>query len=177
MADNIMEVVIQLRKDILSAYEATQNTFIPADGEVCLVELATGEIKMKIGDGTSTFAQLDYADKFTQQKIESVNVRGYYYNGEFYVNKTYTEKYVPYTYKLYIDNDTREIYSYNGTNYEICSMVEYATPEKAGVAKLYDSLGNAKDGSITQDCATKNFNKKVEMELEEETLILTDNFN
>ena len=76
------------------------------------------------------------------------------------MNKTYTEKYVPYTYKLYIDNDTREIYSYNGTSYEICSMVEYATPEKAGVAKLYNSLGNAKDGSITQDCATKNFNKK-----------------
>ena len=164
---------LQVLNDTAEALAAKSNA-VPLKGEIVYDQT---NHKMKIGDGTSTFAQLDYADKFTQQKIESVNVRGYYYNGEFYVNKTHTEKYVPYTYKLYIDNDTREIYSYNGTNYEICSMVEYATPEKAGVAKLYDSLGNAKDGSITQDCATKNFNKKVEMELEEETLILTDNFN
>lgn len=175
MANISYSSTIRLRFDTEQNFALIKDSFIPASGEICFVKLASGEIKFKLGDGASTFAELDYVSKYLETQIQTVNVRGYYYNGEFYVDKEHRQKYVPYNHKLYIENDTKKIYSYTGTAYEVISEVQNATSEIAGIAKLYNSLGSNIDGSITQNCITANLNKKVEMGLEEETLILIDN--
>lgn len=171
MSEKTLKTKIALRRDLLANYQAD---YVLLKGEICFVELPSGEVKSKLGDGVKTFAELPYSDSYIQSKIESIVVRGYYYDGQFYVNKQHTERYVGYSYKLYVENDTRKIYSYNGSAYELLSDVPYADGNTAGISKLYDELGNNEDGSVTQKCITGNLNKKVEMELEEEMLILTN---
>jgi hypothetical protein len=50
-----------------------------------------------------------------------------------------------------------------------------ASAQTAGVMKLYDTTGDAIDGSMTQRSITENLNKKIEASLnaEEEELIIS----
>ena len=76
--------VVTLRRDNDYNYKKIENTFIPANGEVCFVDVAGYGLRMKVGDGISTFAQLPYIDETILKSIDSLIVKGYFYQNEFY---------------------------------------------------------------------------------------------
>ena len=41
-------------------WEAVASTFIPLRGELCVVFMTSGGTQLKVGDGTTTFANLPY---------------------------------------------------------------------------------------------------------------------
>lgn len=55
-----VNAVIRLRKDSEADFERVKDVFIPADGEMVLVDTADKGLRVKVGDGVSTFAQLEY---------------------------------------------------------------------------------------------------------------------
>jgi hypothetical protein len=57
-----LNVTIQLRRDNEYNFKKVENSFIPANGEVVLVDTARDGLRAKVGDGYSTFAQLNYTD-------------------------------------------------------------------------------------------------------------------
>jgi len=57
-----LNAVIQLRRDNDYNFKKVENSFIPANGEVVLVDTAKDGLRAKVGDGFSTFAQLQYTD-------------------------------------------------------------------------------------------------------------------
>ena len=69
-----INAIIQLRRDNDYNFEAVKNTFIPANGEVVLVDTAKDGLRAKVGDGYSTFAQLQYTDT----DLRSTVLHGYF---------------------------------------------------------------------------------------------------
>lgn len=61
MATKTIKTQIGLRRDTEANYELVKDTFTPIKGEICLVETATG-VRMKVGDGTTTYGGLSYLD-------------------------------------------------------------------------------------------------------------------
>ena len=59
----IMNAVICLRRDYDYNFDAIKNIFVPANGEVVLIDTATKGLRAKVGDGISTLAELPYTDK------------------------------------------------------------------------------------------------------------------
>lgn len=57
-----IEATIRLRRDNDYNFEAIKNKFIPANGEVVLVDTARDGLRAKVGDGVSTYAQLQFTD-------------------------------------------------------------------------------------------------------------------
>jgi hypothetical protein len=55
-----VNAVIRLRRDSEVDFERVKDTFIPADGEMVLVDTAEKGLRVKVGDGIKTFAELDY---------------------------------------------------------------------------------------------------------------------
>ena len=53
-----INAVIRLRRDNDYNFESIKDTFVPANGEVILVDTATTGLRAKVGDGYSTYAQL-----------------------------------------------------------------------------------------------------------------------
>ena len=58
----ILNATIQLRRDNEYNFEKVKNSFIPANGEVVLVDTARDGLRAKVGNGVSTWAQLEYTD-------------------------------------------------------------------------------------------------------------------
>jgi hypothetical protein len=54
----ILNSTIQLRRDNEYNFEKVKNSFIPANGEVVLVDTARDGLRSKVGNGVSTYAQL-----------------------------------------------------------------------------------------------------------------------
>lgn len=52
---------ISLKKDTSSNW--TQNNPVLLDGEMIIVTTNAGDVRMKIGDGTSTYTELPFADE------------------------------------------------------------------------------------------------------------------
>lgn len=52
---------ISLKKDTSSNW--TQNNPVLLDGEMIIVTTNAGEVRMKIGDGTSTYTELPFTDE------------------------------------------------------------------------------------------------------------------
>ena len=77
---NILNAVIQLRRDNDYNFKKVENSFIPANGEVVLVDTAKDGLRAKVGDGYSTFAQLQYTDADLRNTV----LHGYFYQGNFY---------------------------------------------------------------------------------------------
>lgn len=59
MLSSELNVVLQSRADTETNWNANSSV-IPARGEICVVFMDAGGTQIKIGDGTSTFAQLAY---------------------------------------------------------------------------------------------------------------------
>lgn len=167
---------IALRRDNDYNYKKIENTFIPANGEVCLVDVAGYGLRTKVGNGVSTFAQLPYADETILQNIYSLIVKGYYYQGQFYTNASHTELLEGVMGRIYIDAISSKLYTYNGINYETqTSSLPNATAETAGAVKLYDQMGQNVDGTMTQRAITNELNEKFEMDVvEDEEMVVFD---
>ena len=163
--------VIRLRRDNDFNYAKIKDTFIPANGEICLVDTARDGLRAVCGDGVHTFGELDY--------VGEVLVRGYYYNGDFYSDASHTQQINGSIIKVYIDLHNSGLYYFDGSHYQSASEggpISTATSEKAGIMKLYDSVGQNTDGTMTQKAITDELDDKVEisLNLEEEMLIFSN---
>lgn len=149
-----------IRRD--NEYNYRQKT--PANNEICLVDVAGYGLRVKIGDGESTFAELPYIDEAVLKSIDNVIIKGYFYKDNFYADSTHTELITPLTGRIYIDAVSSKLYTYNGTTYEAQKItLPGATAEVAGVLKLYDRPGQNTDGTMTQKAITDELDDKIEM--------------
>lgn len=156
--------ILRLRRDNDFNYERIKDAFIPARGEVCLVDTARTGLRAKIGDGVSTFAQLDYTDENTAANIV---IRGYFYNNVFYYEAEHENVIPASVNKIYIDARTGKVYICDGAAYvSINETISAASKEQAGVMKLYDTIGQNTDGTMTQKAITDELDDKVEIELD-----------
>ena len=161
---------ICLRRDNYYNYKAD---FVPQNGEICLVDTARDGLRAVCGDGVTAFADLEYIDEFI--------VKGYLSENKFYKDSAYTQLIIGAGHKLYIDASTHQMYVFNGANYiEIGGdKVATASATVAGIMKLYDTLGQNTDGTITQRLFTDEINQKFEMDVipEDELLIFDNDIN
>lgn len=167
---NKIEVILQLRRDNEYNFEAIKNTFIPANGEVVLIDTAKDGLRAKVGDGVSTYAQL----QFTDEDIRNAVLHGYLLDGDFYktINKDGLIKSM--TNKIFIDDSTRKIYYYDGEEYKnIQSTFTTASDVTPGMVKLYNTTGYNVDGTMTQKAITDELDLRYKTSINEETLIFT----
>lgn len=170
MPDKIFNGVIRLRKDTESNFQKIENSFIPANGEACLIVTGTG-IRVKVGDGVTILKSLNYIDQHLLNLIDSVVVRGYYHNSKFYTDSTYTEEIPGVINKVYIDANSNIVYTYDASQSKFISIndtLPTASDVQAGITKLYKTKGSAEDGTMTQKSITENLNTKFEVHVDED---------
>lgn len=159
----VINTVIKLRYDQDYNYQRVGNTFIPAKGEVCLVNTSNSGLRALVGDGQKTYNQLDYVDY--------IFFRGYFDGKVFWKEEEFVNELEKNINKIYIAlNSNNDLYIYNGENYEKLYNLPYANSKTAGMVKLYDEVGNNTDGSMTQRAITEELEKKVETSIEGETI-------
>lgn len=167
----IVDVVLQLRRDNDYNYRRIENSFIPLKGEVCLVDTAKNGLRAKIGDGVTPFARLRYTD---EDIARNVIIKGYLYDNQFYSDAKHITLIEASVNKIYLNAANGTLYVYNGKEYEaITQTIAAATAVTAGVMKLYDSLGENTDGTMTQKAITDELNDKVEIATDTENELLT----
>lgn len=141
MATNtqIVDVILQLRRDNDYNYKKVENTFVPAKGEVCFVDTARNGLRAKVGDGVRAWKDLRYVDEDIAMNII---VRGYLSNNQFYSDAELTNPIEASVNKIYIDVANGSLYMYDGSQYQaITETIAAATASTAGVMKLYETLG------------------------------------
>ena len=153
----MINAVLRLRRDNDFNYAKIQDSFIPADGEICLVDTARDGLRAVCGDGVTAFGQLSYIDNFIE--------KGYLNSGKFYLDITLTKEIVGVTHKLYINLIANKIYHFNGENFEELSVISAASKEVAGIMKLYDVVGENTDGTMTQKAISDELAKKFEIQI------------
>ena len=170
--DNIFNGIIRLRRDNDYNYEKIKHSFIPQNGEVCLVDTSTRGLRAKVGDGKTTFANLEYADSMLVSEMDSIVISGYFRDGKFYSDSVYTNEITPKNIRLYINISESNLYYFNGEEYQaLGSKVTNATSSIAGVMKLYGSVGHNEDGTMTQKAITDELNEKIEVIVDEQNEI------
>ena len=161
---------VVLRRDNYFNYKSD---FVPLNGEICLVDTARDGLRAICGDGVTAFADLEYLDNFI--------IQGYLNEGEFYKDKSNTQLITGRTHKLYIDMNSHQMYVFDGASYiEIGGdKVANASATVAGIMKLYDTVGQNTDGTITQRLFTDEINQKFEMDVvpEDEMLVFDHDIN
>lgn len=168
---NVLELntTIKLRRDNDYNYNKVENTFIPKRGEVCLVDTARNGLRTKCGDGITPWGQLDYIDEYI--------VQGYYSNGNFYRDSQYTIQVQGANNKVYIDIKEHALYFYHEGNFISISNEKYelATETQMGIMKLYQTIGQNTDGTMSQKAIADELDDKFEVTLNigEEMLIFT----
>lgn len=153
-----INTIIQLRRDNEFNYPTT---YVPRNGEVLLIDTPTKGLQVKVGNGTSTFTQLDYY-------ASDIIVRGYYFEDKFYSDNNHKNLITGSNLKIYVDISTSRLYIYNEEQYTIINTVPYASSTDAGILKLYDTTGSNTDGTMTQKSITDQLNTKVSVIVEEE---------
>ena len=153
-----INTIIQLRRDNEFNYPTT---YVPRNGEVLLIDTPTKGLQAKVGNGTSTFTQLDYY-------ASDIIVRGYYFEDKFYSDNNHENLITGSNLKIYVDISTSKLYIYNEEQYTIINTVPYASSTDAGILKLYDTTGSNTDGTMTQKAITDQLNTKVSVTVEEE---------
>lgn len=143
----IVDVILQLRRDNDYNYAKVENTYIPMKGEVCFVDTARNGLRAKVGDGATVWKDLRYAD---EDIAMNVIIRGYLSDNQFYSDAELTVLIEASVNKIYIDAGKSIVYVYDGSKYvSITQTVTAATATTAGVMKLYDTLGSNTDGTMT----------------------------
>ena len=181
MSQKNMNAIIRLRRDTMENYELIENEFTPRSGEVCIVDVGGDKIRAKVGDGEQSFKELHFADEYINEQINKVVTCGYYIDGNFYKNpegtieceKAWNRVYVNlgptnpykgvYVCKLVHNEHTGEdeiIYQ------EVTENLPYASSGAPGVLRMYNTLGDNEDGTMTQAAITRELNKKAEIVLE-----------
>ena len=153
-----INTIIQLRRDNEFNYPTT---YVPRNGEVLLIDTPTKGLQVKVGNGTSTFTQLDYY-------ASDIIVRGYYFEDKFYSDNNHENLITGSNLKIYVDISTSRLYIYNEEQYTIINTVPYASSTNAGILKLYDTTGSNTDGTMTQKAITDQLNTKISVTVEEE---------
>lgn len=155
---------VALRRDNYFNYKAD---FVPQNGEICLVDTARDGLRVVCGDGKTKFESLEYVDNFI--------VKGFFVDDAFYEDKSGTTPIAGAVHKLYIDMATQQMFVFDGEKYISAGgkQIANATSEIPGIMKLYDTLGQNTDGTITQRLFTDEINQKIEMDVvpEDEMLI------
>ena len=147
----VLDAVIQLRRDNDYNFKKVENFFIPANGEVVLVDTAKDGLRAKVGNGYSTFAQLQYTDTDLRNTV----LHGYFQNNIFYQDAMHKVAMQGMINKIYIDDSTRKLFFFDGTNYvKINEDIVTATATTPGVVKLYGTTGQNVDGTMTQKAIT-----------------------
>jgi hypothetical protein len=108
----VLNAIIQLRRDSENNFEKIKDSFIPANGEVVLVDTKDG-LRPKVGNGNLPYSKLKFIDESYRDTI----VNGYYENGIFYTDVNKTDILDGQKNKLYIDNAHSKIYYYDGDFY------------------------------------------------------------
>lgn len=153
-----INTIIQLRRDNEFNYPTT---YVPRNGEVLLIDTPTKGLQVKVGNGTSTFTQLDYY-------ASDIIVRGYYFENKFYSDNNHENLITGSNLKIYVDISTSKLYIYNEEQYTIINTVPYASSTDAGILKLYDTTGSNTDGTMTQKAITDQLNTKISVTVEAE---------
>lgn len=164
----MINAIIRLRRDNDYNYEKIKDTFVPANGEICLIDTARNGLRAVCGDGVTTFSKLNYLNDFIQY--------GYYHKGIFYKDPSFLIEIDSYTTRLYIDLKTSQLYYFNGEVYQKLNInLELASEQLTGVMKLYSTTGDNEDGTMTQRAITKELSEKVELtiNMDEEMIIFT----
>ena len=162
--------IAQLRRDDEYNYNKIADVFIPLNGEICLVDTQKDGLRAKCGDGKTVWKDLEYIDDYV--------VKGYFYNDKFYKDQLYTKSIEGATQKIYIDLGSCTIYFYEGGSFIPTSGEAYgqATPEKSGIMKLYQTIGDNADGTMSQKAITDS-QKTLEDKIDDKfkvTLNMTD---
>lgn len=156
----LINTTIKLRRDNDYNYNKVEDSFIPLKGEPVLVDTEQYGLRFKIGDGVTSYGALAYADE-----NNNIVLLGYYLNGKFYTDSTYTVELEKNESKLYIDKNARAVYIWNGENYTTLSPE--ATETVAGMMKLYQTSGDNIDGTMSQKVITEGVNA-IKFELDEQ---------
>ena len=168
-----INAIIQLRRDNDYNFEAVKNTFIPANGEVILVDTAKDGLRAKVGDGYSTYAQLN----FTDADLRNAVIHGYLNNGQFYQDNNHSIMITPMVNKIFIDDSQRKIYFYNGTSYQnIQTTFTNASSIEPGLVKLYATTGQNVDGTMTQKAITDELDLRYKATIDGENELLVFSF-
>lgn len=162
-----LNAIIQLRRDNDYNFEKIKNSFIPANGEIVLIDTASTGLRIKIGDGITSYANLPFGDEDARKSV----IIGYYENGQFYDNINKNNVLLGDINKLYVS--ANDAYYYNGNAY--INLQKSASSQNAGIMKLYSELGNNTDGTITQKKISEEFQAryKISADADEEMLILS----
>ena len=170
---NILNAVIQLRRDNDYNFKKVENSFIPANGEVVLVDTAKDGLRAKVGDGYSTFAQLQYTD----QDLRNTVVHGYFYQNNFYQDAMHSVLMNGMINKIYIDDAARKLYFFDGTQYNtITNDFVTATADTPGVVRLYGTTGQNVDGTMTQKAITNELELRYKAEIDSDNELLVFSF-
>ena len=87
----------------------------------------------------------------------------------FYTNKNLTDEVEKRENVIYLDIDTNQLYYWANDSYHIIeSHLPLASETILGVLKLYDSVGDNVDGTMTQRAITEELDSKVELSLKED---------
>lgn len=167
----MINAVLRLRRDNDYNYAKIKDTFIPANGEICLVDTARNGLRAVCGDGVSTFGQLEYIGESFKQ--------GYYddLTNKFYTDRNLTIEVEGKENIIYLDIETTQLYFWTG---ELFKKIETNLPTASetilGVLKLYNSTGQNTDGTMTQKAITEglgtltgeldNINKELDTKIE-----------
>lgn len=169
----MLNVVLRLRRDNDYNYAKIKDSFIPASGEICLVDTARSGLRAVCGDGATPFGELDFMD--------NLFIKGYAKNGLFYTDGTFSTLCKTNTNIIYIDIPTSGMYYYDGQKYQEMGRgsvptATMATDSTPGVMKLYQTTGQNTDGTMSQKAITDELNEKVEILLrpDEELVIFTN---
>lgn len=164
---NMFNGILRLRRDNDYNYARIENTFIPANGEVCLVDTAKMGLRAKVGDGINVWKNLAYSDEFLINQINNVVEKGYLHEGEFYIDSSYTTLLDKSVSKIYINRENNKIYHFDGIEYTLLEgNLPIASNATAGIMKLYDTIGDNIDGSVTQRLFTEEIEKKFEVNVQ-----------
>lgn len=166
-----INAIIKLRRDNETNYNLIKDSFIPANGEIILVDTSNG-LRAKVGTGALSYEQLPFTDVISRNGV----VNGYFDNNVFYTDISKTSTINGTLGKIYIDNSHSKIYFYDGENFKnIKQTLANASDIESGVVKLYNSIGNNTDGTMTQKAITDELNAryKTSVEANEELLIFS----
>lgn len=109
--------------------------YIPIKGEVLLIDVPSQGLKIKIGDGYTAFKDLEY------YRDGEYIVPGYYSNGNFYKDYEHTIQILVVLGKIYIDQSTSKIYTYNGEELIVLAdTLPRASDTVFGFVQIYDSI-------------------------------------
>ena len=170
---NVLSAVIQLRRDNDYNFKKVENSFIPENGEVVLVDTAKDGLRAKVGNGYSTFAQLEYTDADLRNTV----LHGYYYQSVFYQDVQHQVPMKGMINKIYIDDSARKLYYFDGENYVIVSNnLVTATAEIPGVVKLYGTTGQNIDGTMTQKAITDELDLRYKATIDSSDELLVFSF-